>query len=346
MIETDFNELALLDEQHQSEAEAHNTEHHAEAEHAEHTDSHGHAESEDSGEFSFMDLLNSNSGDHAQLSWYDFIHIDLPKIIIDDGVHVYKNTESMEAGGLYTYSHHKIVNADTHEAPMLDMSVTSLVVFQWLAVILLAVAFFTAKKHYKKNPLRAPRGFAGMMESIVIFIREDIAVPNLGKKLGDKLLPFLLGIFSFILVMNLFGLIPGGHTPTSNIAVTGVLAIIAFLVIQGVSISQVGIGGWFKNLLGGAPVFLAPIMIPIEIISLFVKPFALAIRLFANMTAGHIVILCLLGLLFVFKMLWISPFIVGFTVFVFALEILVACIQAYIFTMLTAAFIGLSSHGH
>ncbi len=333
MTETNTFDLAMLDNEHQENNDAH-----AEANHGDHGD--------DSGEFSFGDLLNANTGDHNEFGWFDVLHIDLPKIIIDDGVHVYKNTESMEAEGLYTYSHHKIVNAETHEAPQLDLSVTSLVVYQFIAVILLAIAFFSAKKHYDKNPLRAPKGFAGMVESIILFVRNDIVYPNLGKKLGKKLLPYFLGIFSFILVMNFLGLVPGGHTPSSNIAVTAMLAIVAYFVIQITSVTQIGLGGWLKNLLGGAPWYLGIIMVPIEIISMFVKPFSLAIRLFANMTAGHIVILCLLGLMFVFQSIMVSPLIVGFTIFIFALEILVAFIQAFVFTMLTAVFVGLASHDH
>lgn len=335
MAENNFDDLAYLESEHHEEHDNHA-----------HADASGHHEASETGEFSFSNLLEKNTGDHMEWAWFDAVHVDLPKIIIDDGLHIYKNTESMEEAGLYTMSHHKIVNAETHEAPMLDMSITSLVLFQFAALIILATAFFSAKRHYKKNPLRAPKGFAGMLETVILFVRNDIGIPNMGKKLTDRLLPYLLGVFTFILVLNLFGLMPGGHTATSNIAVTATLAIVAYFVIQFQSFKEIGLKGWLKNLLGGAPWYLGIIMVPIEIISMFIKPFALAIRLFANMTAGHLVLISVLGLIFVFQILAIAPVLVGFTVFVLFLELLVAFIQAFIFTLLTAIFVGLASHDH
>jgi len=120
----------------------------------------------------------------------------------------------------------------------------------------------------------------------------------------------------------------------------------SFLVVNYVAIKDAGIGSWFHHLLGGAPIFLAPIMVPIEIVSLFTKPFALMIRLFANMTAGHIVLLSLVGLIFFFKSWMVTPVSISFSVFIYLLELLVAFLQAYIFAMLTSVFIGLALGDH
>jgi F-type H+-transporting ATPase subunit a len=294
----------------------------------------------------FETILNENMGNHNQFGWFDAIKIDLPKIIIDKGIHIYKDTEAMEKGGEFTYVQHKLVRKESNTPPALDLSVTSLVVYEWLALLLLGLAFWKAGKHYKKNPLRAPKGFTAMIEMVIAFVKNDIVKPNIGEKLTNKLLPYFLGIFFFIITMNLLGLLPGGHAPTGNLSVTAALAITAFCMIQGVSIWQIGFKNWLKHLTGGAPIYLAPIMIPIELIGLFTKPFALTIRLFANMTAGHIIILCLLGLILYFKNILIAPAAVGFSMFIYALELLVALLQAYIFTILTAVFVGLALGDH
>jgi F-type H+-transporting ATPase subunit a len=147
-------------------------------------------------------------------------------------------------------------------------------------------------------------------------------------------------------MMNMLGLLPGAHSPTGNIAVTGALAVTAYFVINGSSIRQIGLWGWLKELTGGAPIYLVIIMVPIEIISMFTKPFALTIRLFANMTAGHVVILSLLGLIFLFQLIAVVPFVSVFVLFIYFLELLVVVIQAYIFTILTSVFVGLAISPH
>jgi F-type H+-transporting ATPase subunit a len=294
----------------------------------------------------FKTILNENIGNHTQFSWFDAFHVDLPKIIIDKGIHIYKDTESMEKGGEFTYVQHKLVRKEDNTPPALDLSITSLVVYEWIALLLLGIAFWQAGKHYKKHPFRAPHGFTAMIETVIDFVKNDIVKPNIGEKLTNKILPYFLGIFFFILTMNLLGLLPGGHAATGNLAVTAALAITAFCVIQGVSIWQIGFLNWLKHLTGGAPIYLAFIMVPIEIIGLLTKPFALTIRLFANMTAGHIIILCLLGLILYFKSIYIAPAAVGFSLFIYALELLVALLQAYIFTILTAVFVGLALGDH
>jgi F-type H+-transporting ATPase subunit a len=341
----------LIAENH--EEAAHNTDQSAHSHSAEGSDAHAamtHDEEVSQEESNvFSDILGKNLGDHNQISFFHVAHLDLPKIIYDDGVHFYANGESMEEAGLFTTHHHKIVRAEDHEPVTLDMSVTSLVVFQWIAMIILIVAFKYVAGKYKKNPIRAPRGFQNMIESVFVYVRDEIVRPNVGgERIASYLLPYFVVLFFFILVMNLSGLIPGGHSATGNLAVTAGLAITAYFVINGTAIKEIGLGNWLKHLMGGAPWWLAPIMVPIEIISMFTKPFALTVRLFANMTAGHVVLLCLVGLIFFFQSLAFAPISIAFSLFIYMLEILVAFIQAYIFTILTAVFVGLAigDHGH
>ncbi len=297
-------------------------------------------------------VLLSSLGEHRELTFFNYHIVDLPVILYDKeyGLSYYPSIHSISQDGKYTVTtHHKIVKANTQEPPTLDLSPSSLVCFQWFAIIFVLIAFFTSARRYKKNPLSAPKGIQNLIETIVIFIRDEIVVPNLpSKKLAYKLLPYFVALFTFILLMNLFGLIPGGHTATGALGTTAGLALTALLVINGTAISQIGLGNWFKHLLGGAPIYLAPIMLPIEIISLFTKPFALTVRLFANMTAGHVVLLSLVGLIFYLKTIVMAFVSVPFSVFMYFLELLVAFLQAYIFTMLTAVFTGLAigEHSH
>ena len=223
-----------------------------------------------------------------------------------------------------------------------DITPTKHVVFMWIAAILVLITFYTVAKRYKTSLV--PKRLANFFEVFIIFVRDEIAEPTLGKSY-KIFLPFLLTLFFFILFGNFLGLIPFSATFTSNIAVTATLAIISFLMIQFGGIRQNGFLGYFKGLVPhGIPMWLLPLMIPVEILGLFTKPFALAIRLFANMIAGHIVILALIGLIFFMGTIFIAPVSVAFAVFIYLLEILVALIQAYIFTMLTSLFIGMAVH--
>jgi F-type H+-transporting ATPase subunit a len=235
----------------------------------------------------------------------------------------------------------------------IDLSITKHVVFLWLAAIILVFVFtFIARKNLKN---RVPRGLGNLIEVFVVFVRDEIVLPNMGKG-GLKYLPYLLTNFFFILVMNLLGLFPYGASATGNVSVTAGLAIIAFIMIQFSAIRAQGFGHYVAHFTGGAPWWLTPIMVVVEIIGLFAKPFALCIRLFANMTGGHIVILALIGLIFVFKSLAVAPISVVFALAIYMLELFVAFLQAYIFTMLTSLFMGLGmqteshdgghSHGH
>jgi F-type H+-transporting ATPase subunit a len=225
------------------------------------------------------------------------------------------------------------------------MSVTSLIAFQWFAMILLMALLIPMASKYRKKGARPLGGFAGGLESVIVYVRDQIVLPNTGEA-GRKLLPVFLTIFFFILTMNLVGLVPGGHASTGSLNVTAGLAIVAFFVVQISSIMKNGLGAWLKHLTGGVHWALWPIMVPVEILGLFTKPFALCVRLFANMTAGHIVLLSLIGLSFVTAAF--IPVTLGFSLFINILELLVAFIQAYIFTMLTAVFtgMGMASHDH
>lgn len=224
----------------------------------------------------------------------------------------------------------------------MDISITKHVVFMWIAVILLVLAFIAARKSYKKSLV--PRGVTNFLEVLIVFVRDEIAKPTIGHGF-DKFLPYLLTVFFFILTCNFLGLIPYGSTATSNISVTATLATISFFVIQIGGIMKNGFFGYFKGLIPhGIPMWLLPIMFVVELLGLFTKPFALAIRLFANMTAGHIVIMALLGLIFILRTYFVVPVSISFALFIFLLEILVALIQAYIFTMLSSLFIGMAYH--
>ncbi len=236
-----------------------------------------------------------------------------------------------------------------HVAGMaIDMSVTKHVVFLWIAALLLCIVAIAVARKNARRPV--PTGFGNLFEMIVVFLRDEVAIPNMGIA-GLKYMPYLLTTFFFILVMNLLGLIPWGASATGNINVTAGLAVIAFVVIQASAIRAQGFGHYLAHLTGGVHWALWPIMIPIEILGLFTKPFALCMRLFANMLGGHIVIVSLLGLIFVFGSYFIAIGPVAFVVGINFLELFVAFLQAYIFVMLTSLFMGLgmqageSGHG-
>lgn len=340
-IYQDFAVLKSEEEHKSNEHDMHNEQSHDN--HSEHSNESHTTEEKDV----FGTLLSQNMGDHHYLSFLGVGKVELPIILVDEGFHFYWNKQSMKDAGIFTYEHHEYVRASDHQPPALDFSITSLIVFQWLAIILLVIGFRKATSHYKNNSTRAPKGFTNMVETLFVYIRDEIVRPNVGgDHIANRLLPYFISLFTFILISNLLGLIPGGHSPTGNIAVTGALAVIAFLVINFTAIKEAGLGAWLKHLLGGAPWWLAPIMVPIEVLSLFTKPFALMIRLFANMTGGHVILLSLIGLIFFFESIFVSPVTVAFSLFIYFLELLVAFIQAYVFTMLTAVFVGLAIGDH
>jgi len=252
------------------------------------------------------------------------------------------------------------LGTDSHGQPRyLDLSPTRHMVYMLLAaalVTLLLIISARANARAQANG-RPPKGFPGAMEAIVLWIRQEVVLPNVGHH-GEGYAPFLITIFFFILAMNLLGLLPWGATATSNISVTAALALMAFLVIEITGMRTLGFKGYMKTIfylppglpggVGGAflKVLLLVVMTPIEIIGKLAKPFALAVRLFANMTSGHVLVLALLGLTFLF-----GSWLVGIGASILAtavmlLEVFVAFLQAFVFTLLTAVFIGLMRAEH
>ena len=242
-------------------------------------------------------------------------------------------------------------DARTHKAisgPLvfgsLDMTPTKHVIMMWLASVLLLVVVFAA---LRKKAL-VPHGLYAFVETLVQFVRNELAIANIGKRDADRFVPYLLTAFFFILFVNLFGLIPFAGTATANVNVTVALALFTFVITQYAAIRSIGFGGYLAHLTGGVPKSLWPlwfIMIPVEFLGLFTKPFALTVRLFANMVAGHFVILALLGLIFAISV-WVFPVSMALALGIFLLELFVAFVQAYIFTMLSALFIGAAFAGH
>ncbi|MFH1194534.1 MAG: F0F1 ATP synthase subunit A [bacterium] len=224
----------------------------------------------------------------------------------------------------------------------IDFSITKHLVFMWFAVIMLIFIFIKAAKSYQKSNI--PKGYANFLEVMIVFVRDEIAKPSIHKGY-EKFVPYLLTAFFFILFLNLLSLVPWGVAVTGNISVTATLAMITFFVTQIGGIRKNGFFGYFKGLIPhGMPVYILPVMAVVEIIGLFTKPFALAIRLFANMFAGKIIIYSLIGLIFIIHTYFVAPVSISFALFIFLLKILVSFIQAYIFTMLSSLFIGMAVH--
>ncbi len=250
---------------------------------------------------------------------------------------------SNEHEGLYIEKgmKEKVLSADG--AKVYDLSITKNVLSMLIGVVLLLWIMTSAAKKYKANGMTAPKGMQNFIEIVIIFIRDEVAKPNLGGKKYQKFVPLLLTIFFFIWINNLLGLLPGGANFTGNIAVTACLALISFIVML-VNANK----HFWSHLLNppNVPFGVKILLVLIEVMSLFIKPVALMIRLFANMLAGHIVILSVVCLIFIFALLNVyvgGGFVVismAFSVFMFMLELLVAAIQAFIFTNLTAVFLG------
>ncbi|MBE2218376.1 MAG: F0F1 ATP synthase subunit A [Ignavibacteria bacterium] len=223
----------------------------------------------------------------------------------------------------------------------LDLSISMKILMLMVAAVLMVFIFSYAASSNRKK--KHPTGLGNFMEMMMVFVRDDIVKPSMGHG-SEKFMPFFFTMFFFILFVNLISLIPGMSTGTSSISVTAGLALITFFMTQLHGIKHNGFIGYFKGLIPpGVPIFVLPIMIIIEFLGLLTKPFALAIRLFANMTAGHIVIYALIGLIFMLGYA-VIPVSIGFSLFIYVLEILVAVLQAYIFTMLSALFIGMAVH--
>ena len=222
----------------------------------------------------------------------------------------------------------------------IDMSITRHVVMMWVASALLIVTMMSAFR----RPGGVPTGLGNFLETIIIFLRDEVIMPIMGDS-GKTYMPYLLTTFFFILYCNMLGLIPYTATATGNISVTAALALIAFVVTQGAGIVNNGFFGHWKNIVpSGLPAPLLIIMIPIEIMGMLAKPFALCIRLFANMIAGHIAILVFLGLIIMLQSYLVAPASVALAAALYMMEIFIGFIQAFIFTVLTTLFVSMAAH--
>lgn len=305
---------------------------------------------QDSHDFTFFS--DEETGKH-----YGF---PLPVILIDNGLKLFSSSkfhhgeEIAEVDGNYYALHHgKIyktnaegqLNYDEHHHPTnekpLDFSITKNVVAMLVTAILMFFIFVGLAKSYRKGPL--PTGFGKVLEPLVIFIRDEVALPNIGEKKYRKFMGYLLTVFFFILILNLFGLTPLGINVTGNIAITACLALFTYVVTQFSANKD-----YWKHIfwMPDVPVLMKIALIPIEILGTLTKPFALMIRLYANISAGHIVVMSLIGLIFIFKNWVAGPSFFGLTLFISIIEILVAFLQAFVFTMLSALFIGMAVQDH
>ena len=246
----------------------------------------------------------------------------------------------------------KIVNAEGAideelNKQLLDISITKNVASLFVSVLLILVIILSAANAYKKTGVTtAPKGIQSFMEPIVLFVRDELAIPNIGKKKYAKFMPFLLTVFFLILTNNFLGLIPffpGGANVSGNIAFTMMLAVCVFIVVNlSANKNYWQHIFWMPGMHWSMKLFLAPI----ELIGVFTKPISLMIRLFANITAGHILVLSLICIIFIFKTVFASAIAIPFAVFIGMIELLVAFLQAYIFTMLTAMYIGMANEEH
>ena len=241
----------------------------------------------------------------------------------------------------------------------LNLTPTKHVIFLGLAALLVFLTMRLAGRQLEKQRAseRAPTGFANAIEALVLWVRNDVAITNIGHD-GAKFAPFIMALFFFILYSNLLGLLPWGATPTGNIAVTGGLAIMALLVIEISGMRKLGTKGYLRTIFpvipgmgGAAAAGLSVAMAPIELLGKLIKPFALCVRLFGNMTAGHFVILSLFGLIFLFGHLdyWrvgIGAASAALVLGIMLLEIIVGFVQAYVFSLITAVLIGINQHEH
>lgn len=243
----------------------------------------------------------------------------------------------------YKLEHNHIFLASTGK-PVVDLSITKNVAMLFLTALLLVLIMRTVAMSYKANRGRAPKGLQSFIEPIILFVTEEIIKPNAGPKY-QRYTPYLLTLFFFILLGNILGLLPGAANLTGNIAVTMVLAIFTFIITN-----LSGNKSYWSHIFWtpGVPLPLRIIILPVEIIGIFTKPFALMIRLFAAITAGHIVVLSLLSMAFIFHSYAVGVGASVFVTLISLIELLVAGIQAYVFTLFSSLYIGMATeeHGH
>ena len=286
-------------------------------------------------------------------------HITLPLPVIiyspDRGLEFYMSTQFQNpvthafgrdyAHNGYYIDEHDHLKAIDENRTFIELSITKNVAMLFIVLAIVLWIILSAASHYKKHPGQAPKGAASFIEPIVVFVRDEIALPNIGHHKYKKFTPYLLTIFFFIWFGNLLGLFPGAANLTGNIAVTATLAMFTFFVTN-----INGNKDYWKHVVAtpGVPAPLLLIIVPVEIIGLFTKPFALMVRLFVAITAGHIVILSFIGLIFVFESYAVGLASTVMVVFINMIELLVATIQAYVFTLFSAMYIGqaVAEHEH
>lgn len=276
-----------------------------------------------------------------------FHHDDAGNVIVEKGgsrfVKIHEKIYELDKGATevaFDEAHHP-----TNAHKVLDFSITKGVFGMLLAGLLLVWAFASLAKQYKNKSV--PTGFGRILEPLVLYVRDEIARPNIGEKKYQRFMPFLLTVFFFIWVLNLLGMTPLGFNVTGNIAVTFCLALFTFLIVQFSANKD-----YWKHIfwMPGVPVPMKIILMPIEILGMFTKPFSLMIRLFANITAGHFVVMSLIALMILLKSSFGAVGSTGIsfvlTLFITVIELLVAFLQAFIFTMLSALFIGMAVAEH
>ena len=304
---------------------------------------------QDSHDFSLFSTKDKETGKKV---YYGF---PLPVILVDDGLKVFMSSKLdhgkkvvESSGKFYKLYHSKIYetnaagdisyddSGDVANLMPLDLSITKSVFSILLVSILMFMLFTSLAKSYKENNQIA-KGIGRFFEPIVILIRDEIAIPSIGEKNYKKYMSFLLTLFFFIWFLNLLGLSPLGVNVTGNIAVTFGLALVTFLITNLTANKT-----YWKHIfwMPGVPVWLKPLLAPIELLGVFIKPFSLMIRLYANILAGHIVLYSLIGLIFIFKNLVGSSLSLVLVFFISIIEVLVALLQAYIFTLLSALYFG------
>ena len=253
--------------------------------------------------------------------------------------------EPVEVDGFYFDDHGHLASKDQNLS-FVDISITKNVASLMISVVILFAVFLTIGKRYKQDPLKTPKGIQSVFEPIIIFIRDEIARPNIGEKKYERFMPYLLSVFFFIWFNNLLGLLPGAANLTGNIAVTLTLALFTFVIT-----TFSGTKDYWTHIFNtpGVPWWLRipiPLMPVVEFIGVLTKPFSLMVRLFANITAGHIIILSLIALVFIFESVYMGPVSVIFGLFMNMVELLVAFIQAFVFTLLSAIYFGLAVEEH
>ncbi len=295
------------------------------------------------------EMINHHIADAHSWEIYHGLTIHLPVIVYseENGLDIFSSSNfyddyhEVKPYNGYILDHEHITLADGGH--VLDVSITKNVLFMLIDAFLLVLVFGAVARGYKKNAGKSPKGIQSFFEPMIIFIRDDIAKANIGEKKYERFMPFLLTIFFFIWFGNLLGLFPGAANMTGNIAVTMVLAVITLFVtlFSGRKTYWLHIVDPLgKSMPWAGKLLLYLILWPVEIISIFTKPFSLMVRLFANITAGHILILSILSLAFIFKSIGIGVVGAAFATVMMLLELFVAILQAYVFTLLAALYFG------